>query len=93
MTRVSATATPMPSAMPHHALRQQRARDAATTRLKRCTHREFLMAPFLAHQEQFATFPQVMSSTTPTAPQENPKALPDIADHVIGERARVRLQL
>ena len=77
----------------HHALRQQRARDAATTRAKRRTHRELLMTSFRAHQEQVRHVPAGDEQHDADGGQENPEDLPDVADHVVGQRAHVRLQL
>ena len=77
----------------HHALRQQRARDAATTRPKRRTHGEFLLASFRAHQEQVRHVPAGDEQHDADGGQENPQDLPDVADHVIGQRAHVRPQL
>ena len=89
----SATPTRTAGECQHHALRQQRARDAATTRPKRRTHGEFLMPSFRAHQEQVRHVPAGDEQHDADGGQENPQDLPDVADHVIGQRAHVRLQL
>ena len=49
--------------------------------------------PSARTRKRFATFAQAMSSTTPTAAEENPEDTPDVAGHVLGQWPDVRPQL
>ena len=76
-----------------HALGQQRARDAATTRAQRRAHRELLLASLGADEKQVRDVPARDEQHDAHRGQENPEDAPDVADHVLGQRAHVRLQL
>ena len=51
------------------------------------------MARFRAHQEQIGDVGAGDEQHDADGGQENPQDLADVADHVVGERAHVRLQL